>query len=246
MALRMKGLRMKARVAPTRRMVCMVKRRAKRLSLTVLPMSTTERKSISAMNTPSTSDIRDRLAVRASTSDCLLSTSSTPGTACSTVLTTARLSAETPAAPDIVWTSADPGIAAVDEDILAFPEGYDTMVGERGVTLSGGQKQRVAMARTLLMDCPIVVFDDSMSAVDMETDAQIREALRENTSGTTVIMISHRINTLMLSDQILVVDGGRIAQSGTHEELLQQEGLYRRVYDLQSGAHDPEEGGEDA
>ena len=137
-------------------------------------------------------------------------------------------------------------IAAVDEDILAFPEGYDTMVGERGVTLSGGQKQRIAMARTLLMECPIVVFDDSMSAVDMETDAQIREALRESTSDTTVIMISHRINTLMLSDQILVVDNGRIAQSGTHEELLRQDGLYRRVYDLQSGASESEEGGEDA
>ena len=134
-------------------------------------------------------------------------------------------------------------IAAVDDDILSFPKGYDTMVGERGVTLSGGQKQRGAMARTLLMNCPVVVFDDSMSAVDMETDAQIREALRTSTRDTTVIMISHRINTLMLSDQILVVDGGRIAQAGTHEELLGQDGLYRRVYDLQSGT---EEGGEDA
>ncbi len=134
-------------------------------------------------------------------------------------------------------------IAAVDEDISAFPKGYDTMVGERGVTLSGGQKQRVAMARTLLMNCPVVVFDDSMSAVDMETDAQIREALRENTGDTTVIMISHRINTLMLADNIIVVDNGRIAESGTHAELLKNNGLYRRVYDLQSGAADQPEGG---
>ncbi len=127
-------------------------------------------------------------------------------------------------------------IAAVDDNILSFRDGYDTIVGERGVTLSGGQKQRIAMARTLILDCPIFIFDDSMSAVDMETDAKIRESLRANTGGATVILISHRINTLMLSDRILVLDGGRAAQIGTHQELIHQDGLYRRVYQMQSDA----------
>ncbi len=133
-------------------------------------------------------------------------------------------------------------IAAVDESIESFRDGYDTVVGERGVTLSGGQKQRIAIARTLMMHCPIMVFDDSTSAVDMETDAQIREALRENTDTSTVVLISHRINTLMQADQILVLEDGRITESGTHDELVAQDGLYRRVYDMQRGAHT--EGGE--
>jgi ATP-binding cassette subfamily B protein len=127
------------------------------------------------------------------------------------------------------------GIAAVDESILSFPGGYDTLVGERGVTLSGGQKQRIAIARTLMLDAPIMIFDDSMSSLDMETDAKIREALRDNTGGATVILISHRISTLMLSDTILVLDKGRIAEMGSHEELLARNGIYKRVYDLQSG-----------
>lgn len=126
-------------------------------------------------------------------------------------------------------------IAAVDESILAFSHGYETIVGERGVTLSGGQKQRVAIARTLMTGAPIMVFDDSMSSLDMETDAKIREALRENTSGATVILISHRISTLMLSDTIMVLDNGKIAEIGSHSELIAKNGIYKRVYDLQSG-----------
>jgi len=126
-------------------------------------------------------------------------------------------------------------IAAVDENIMSFAQGYDTIVGERGVTLSGGQKQRVAIARTLMMDAPIMVFDDSMSALDMETDAKIRESLREDTSGATVILISHRISTLMTADTIMVLDDGKIAEIGTHSELVRRNGTYRRIYDLQSG-----------
>lgn len=125
-------------------------------------------------------------------------------------------------------------IAAVDEAITEFAGGYDTVVGERGVTLSGGQKQRVAIARTLMLDAPVMVFDDSMSAVDLETDARIRAALRENTQGATVILISHRINTLMAADNIMVLDEGHIADIGTHAQLIRREGLYKRIYDMQS------------
>ncbi len=125
--------------------------------------------------------------------------------------------------------------AALDESIMAFPHGYDTIVGERGVTLSGGQKQRVAIARTLMTGAPIMVFDDSMSSVDMETDAKIRDALRENTEDATVILISHRISTLMHADTIMVLKDGRIAEIGPHSALVEKGGIYKRVYDLQSG-----------
>lgn len=126
-------------------------------------------------------------------------------------------------------------VAAVDGSICSFRDGYDTVVGERGVTLSGGQKQRIAIARTLMMHCPIMVFDDSTSAVDMETDAAIREALRENTDTSTVVLISHRINTLMQADQILVLEDGVISEAGTHDALIARDGLYRRVYEMQRG-----------
>ena len=128
-------------------------------------------------------------------------------------------------------------IAAVDDNIMSFAKGYDTLVGERGVTLSGGQKQRVAIARTLMMNAPVMVFDDSMSNLDMETDAKIRESLRIDTAGATVILISHRISTLMKADKIIVLDDGQVAETGTHNELVEKNGIYRRVYDLQSG-HD--------
>jgi ATP-binding cassette subfamily B protein len=126
-------------------------------------------------------------------------------------------------------------IAAVDDNIMSFAKGYDTIVGERGVTLSGGQKQRVAIARTLMMNAPVMVFDDSMSSLDMETDAKIRESLRKDTAGATVILISHRITTLMKADVILVLEDGHIAEIGSHNELVGKNGIYRRVYDLQSG-----------
>jgi len=126
-------------------------------------------------------------------------------------------------------------IAAVDDNIEEFAKGYDTIVGERGVTLSGGQKQRVAIARTLMMDAPVMVFDDSMSNLDMETDAKIRESLREDTAGATVILISHRITTLMNADVIMVLEDGKVEEIGSHAELVKKNGIYRRVYDLQSG-----------
>ncbi len=129
-------------------------------------------------------------------------------------------------------------IACVDGDIEAFADGYDTMVGERGVTLSGGQKQRVAIARMLLQRAPILIFDDSLSAVDAETDARIRAALRQSLGGATVILISHRITTLMQADRILVLDRGKVAELGTHEELVRRDGIYRKIYEIQMNGAD--------
>ena len=124
-------------------------------------------------------------------------------------------------------------IACVDDAITEFANGYDTMVGERGVTLSGGQKQRTAIARMLTQKTPIMVFDDSLSAVDAETDAKIRQALRKNLGDSTVILISHRITTLMQAECILVLDKGRVAEMGSHEELMRNHGIYRHIYDMQ-------------
>ncbi|MBS6195049.1 MAG: ABC transporter ATP-binding protein [Clostridiales bacterium] len=132
-------------------------------------------------------------------------------------------------------------IACVDDAIRSFHHGYETIVGERGVTLSGGQKQRVAIARMLMQKAPIMVFDDSLSAVDAETDAKIREALQEEMGKATVILISHRITTLMQADCILVLDDGKVAQMGTHEELIHQEGIYRSIYEIQMNSEDRKE-----
>lgn len=125
-------------------------------------------------------------------------------------------------------------IASIHDVILDFEKGYDTLVGERGVTLSGGQKQRVAIARTIINDYPVLVFDDSLSAVDTETDANIRKALKTRKEKTTTFIISHRISTLSEADIILVLDGGELVQSGTHEELVAQQGLYRRIWEIQN------------
>ncbi len=138
-------------------------------------------------------------------------------------------------------------IAAVDDAVMGFSKGYETIVGERGVTLSGGQKQRVAIARMLMQRSPIMIFDDSLSAVDSETDAKIRGALKENTSGSTVVLVSHRITTLMNADVIMVLEEGQISEMGTHSQLLQNKnGIYKRIYDIQSSLEtelqEPEQG----
>lgn len=125
------------------------------------------------------------------------------------------------------------GEAAVHDVILQFADGYDTIVGERGVTLSGGQQQRVAIARALMQNAPILIFDDSMSAVDTETDAKIRDALHARHGKGILFLISHRITTLCEADLILVLEHGRLVQTGTHAELMQQDGLYRRIAEIQ-------------
>lgn len=124
--------------------------------------------------------------------------------------------------------------ACIHEGIQEFENGYDTVVGERGVTLSGGQKQRVAIARTLLKNNDVLIFDDSLSAVDTQTDAAIRQALAESTKQVTTVIISHRITTLSQADIIYVLEDGHVAQYGTHEELIHQDGLYKRICGIQN------------
>jgi len=132
-------------------------------------------------------------------------------------------------------------VASVHDVICEFEKGYETEVGERGVTLSGGQKQRVAIARTLVRDSDVLIFDDSLSAVDTETDAAIRKALGTRRQGITTLIISHRISTLMEADVILVLEDGKAAQVGTHEELIHQDGLYKRVWNIQNALIEEEE-----
>lgn len=124
--------------------------------------------------------------------------------------------------------------ASIHDVILSFPEGYNTVVGEKGVTLSGGQKQRVAIARTLLKNPRILLLDDATSSVDMETEAEIRAALDHLMKKRTTFIIAHRVQSVMNADLILVLDKGRIVQRGTHETLVAQPGYYQRIYDLQA------------
>ena len=142
-----------------------------------------------------------------------------------------------PEAPDTEVAQAVNDACAA-QFIEASEKGWDTLVGERGVTLSGGQKQRLAIARTILKENDILIFDDSLSAVDTETDAHIRAALKERRRDVTSLIISHRITTLQEADKILVLEDGRIVQEGTHEELIHQPGLYSGIFRIQSAAED--------
>ena len=125
-------------------------------------------------------------------------------------------------------------IADIHQTIVGFEKGYDTPVGEKGVTLSGGQKQRLAIARTIINEAPILIFDDSLSAVDTETDINIRSALKKRAQNTTTLIITHRVSTAKDANRIIVLEDGRISQIGNHDELINQDGLYRRIYDIQT------------
>ena len=130
--------------------------------------------------------------------------------------------------------------ACLHDSVSGFQDGYDTVVGERGVTLSGGQKQRTAIARTLLEHAPIMVFDDALSAVDAKTDEAIRGRLREAAGGSTLILIAHRVATLMQADQIIVLRDGQIIERGTPEELLQAGGVFAHTVAMQSAQGEEE------
>ncbi|MDR1697500.1 MAG: ABC transporter ATP-binding protein/permease [Erysipelotrichaceae bacterium] len=134
--------------------------------------------------------------------------------------------------PFLIHEATD--IAAIHQSILTFKDGYNTVVGEKGSTLSGGQKQRLAIARTILNEAPIMIFDDSLSAVDTETDLKIRAALKTKKRKATTLIITHRIATAKDADKIIIIDKGRISDIGTHAELIEKEGLYKTLYDIQT------------
>ena len=126
--------------------------------------------------------------------------------------------------------------ANIHEDILAMPDGYETQVGERGLRLSGGQKQRVAIARAILRRSPIIILDEATASVDVETERQIQKAIAGIAGKRTIIAIAHRLSTIRNADQILVIENGKVSESGTHDELVARGGSYARMHAIQSAA----------
>jgi ATP-binding cassette subfamily B protein len=120
-------------------------------------------------------------------------------------------------------------LAGLDEVVASLPDGYETLVGERGLTLSGGQRQRVAIARALIQDPRILILDDATSSLDASTEAKVKQALREVMNGRTTVIIGHRLSTIALADRIAVLDAGRLVAVGTHDELVEKSDLYREI-----------------
>ena len=140
------------------------------------------------------------------------------------------------ASPDEVTAAAKS--ARIYDDIMAMPDGFDTMVGERGTRLSGGQKQRIAIARAILRNSPILILDEATASVDVETESQIQQAISELAGTRTIIAIAHRLSTVRRADVILVFNEGKIVQQGTHEELIARDGIYRRMGVCRSSLHE--------
>ena len=125
-------------------------------------------------------------------------------------------------------------IASLDQTINDLKDGLNTYVGERGVSLSGGQKQRISIARTLVTKAPVLIFDDSLSAVDTETDIKIRQALKQRAKDKTTIIVTHRVSTAKDADHIIILENGKVSEFGTHQELVNKPGLYQRIYEIQN------------